>query len=289
MVSGMGIELHHLRGFLAVAEERHFTRAAKRLDVTQPTLSRNMRRLEAVLGRRLLERTTRQVTLTSDGEALYGQLSVLMPRLEAALWPEPEDEAFRVGFAWGFPSPWPQMVIARFEAETGLSVSVQRHDAKLAGVDRGYSDVAVLRGRVTVPPGMQSTTLLHERRIVAVSTRSELAEREEMRWQEIADHHLVLNEVSGTTNLDDWPADRRPDVAVVCRNFDEWLEAVAANKGLGVVPEFVGRQHVHTFVSFLEIPDAPMVPLQLVYPDHGGHPKVGRFVEMAQEALERGV
>ncbi|WP_063768303.1 LysR family transcriptional regulator [Streptomyces griseus] len=285
----MGIELHHLRGFLAVAEERHFTRAAKRMDVSQPTLSRTMRRLEDGLGRRLLERTTRQVTLTSDGEALYEQLSVLMPRLEAVLWPEEEDEAFRVGFAWGFPSPWPQVAIARFEAETGLSVSVQRHDAKLGGVDRGYADVAVLRGRVAAPPGMQSTTLLHERRIVAVSTRSELAGREEMSWQEIADHHLVLNEVSGTTNLDDWPAGRRPDVAVVCRNFDEWLEAVAANKGLGVVPEFVGRQHIHTFVSFLEIPDAPMVPLQLVYPEHGGHPKVGRFVEMAQEAVEHRV
>ncbi|MGW0413423.1 hypothetical protein ACWDZX_19365 [Streptomyces collinus] len=60
---------------------------------------------------------------------------------------------------------------------------------------------------------------------------------------------------------------------------------MAANKGLGVVPEFVGRQHIHAFVSFLEIPDAPRVPLQLVYPRHGGHPKVERFVEMAQEAV----
>lgn len=286
MVSIMGIELHHLRGFLAVAEERHFTRAAKRMDVSQPTLSRSMRRLESLLGRRLLERTTRQVTLTPDGEALYAQLSVLIPRLEAALWPEPEDEVFRVGFAWGFPSPWPQVAIARFEAETGLSVSVRRHDAKLAGVDRGHADVAVLRGRVTAPSGMRSVTLLHERRIVAVSTRSELAGREEISWTEIADHQLVLNEVSGTTNLDEWPVDRRPEVAVTCRNFDEWLEAVAANKGLGVVPEFVGRQHIHAFVSFLEIPDAPRVPLQLVYPQHGGHPKVERFVEMAREAVK---
>ncbi|MEV2253868.1 LysR family transcriptional regulator [Streptomyces sp. NPDC050147] len=284
MLLGMSIELHHLRGFLALAEDKHFTRAAKRMEVSQPTLSRNIRRLEELIGRRLLERTTRQVALTSAGEALYSQLSFLIPRLEAALRPEPQDETFRVGFAWGFPSGWPQETIARFEAETGLSVHVQRHDAKLAGVDRGDADVAVLRGRVRAP-GMQTVTLLHERRIVAVSTRSELAGREEMSWQEIADHQLVLNEVSGTTNLNEWPADRRPDVAVVCRNFDEWLEAVAANKGLGVVPEFVGRQHFHAFVSFVSIPDAPSVPLNLIYPQHGGHPQLGQFVRMARETV----
>lgn len=118
-----------------------------------------------------------------------------------------------------------------------------------------------------------------------MSTRSEPAAWEEMSWQEIADHQLVLNEVSGTTSLNEWPVDRRPDVAVVCRNFDEWLEAVAANKGLGVVPEFVGRQHFHTFVSFPTIPDAPSVPLNLVHPQHGGHPKPASFVRPAREAV----
>lgn len=284
MLLSMSIELHHLRGFLALADEKHFTRAAKRMGVSQPTLSRNIRRLEELLGRRLLERTTRHVTLTPAGESLYGRLSVLLPQLEAALRHEEDEDTFRVGFAWGFPTGWPQEVIARFEEETGVSVQVRRHDAKLAGVDRGDADIAILRGRLN-PPDMEVVTLLHERRVAAVSARSDLAERHEIKWREIADHRLVLNEVSGTTNLDDWPTERQPGVSVVCTNFDEWLEAVASNKGMGVVPEFVGRQHIHPFVSFLSIPDAPSVPLNLVYPVHGGHPLIPRFVAMAQAAV----
>ncbi|MEW2167061.1 LysR family transcriptional regulator [Streptomyces sp. NPDC007084] len=280
----MGIELHHLRGFLALADEKHFTRAAKRMNVSQPTLSRNIKRLEELLGRRLLERTTRQVHLTAEGESLYEQLRFLIPRLEAVLRPQADDETFRVGFAWGFPTGWPQEVIAGFEEATGLSVRVHRHDAKLAGVDTGDTDVAILRGRIRAPD-VEVLPLLHERRVAAVSTRSELAGREEISWQEIAELGLVINEVSGTTDLADWPVGNQPGVSVVCRNFDEWLEAVAANKGVGVVPEFVGRQHIHSFVSFLTIPDAPLVPLNLVYSRPGGHPLIPRFVAMAQGAV----
>ncbi|MER6676824.1 LysR family transcriptional regulator [Streptomyces sp. NPDC000983] len=59
-----------LRAFLAVAEELHFTRAAARLFVAQQALSRDVRRLERELGAELFVRTTRQVTLTADGERL---------------------------------------------------------------------------------------------------------------------------------------------------------------------------------------------------------------------------
>ncbi|SBT91802.1 DNA-binding transcriptional regulator, LysR family [Streptomyces sp. DI166] len=59
-----------LRAFLAVAEELHFTRAAARLYVAQQALSRDVRRLERELGAELFVRTTRQVTLTADGERL---------------------------------------------------------------------------------------------------------------------------------------------------------------------------------------------------------------------------
>ncbi|MGW0335694.1 LysR family transcriptional regulator [Streptomyces sp. NPDC003011] len=68
--TGHHLDPRLLRAFLAVAEELHFTRAAARLYVAQQALSRDVRRLERELGAELFVRTTRQVTLTADGERL---------------------------------------------------------------------------------------------------------------------------------------------------------------------------------------------------------------------------
>ncbi|WP_419404127.1 LysR family transcriptional regulator, partial [Micrococcus sp. F3Y] len=64
------MEVHHARAFLAVAEELHFGRAAHRVNLTQPALSRLVQGLERTLGAALFDRTTRKVALTPAGEAL---------------------------------------------------------------------------------------------------------------------------------------------------------------------------------------------------------------------------
>jgi DNA-binding transcriptional LysR family regulator len=66
----LGMELRHLRAFVAVAEERNFTRAAQGLHLSQQALSAQLRQLEAALGAQLLYRTTRRVEIAPAGEAL---------------------------------------------------------------------------------------------------------------------------------------------------------------------------------------------------------------------------
>src|SRR5690349_24873025 len=78
------VEVRQLRYFVAVAEELHFGRAAERLGMAQPPLSRAIRELERQLGAQLLERTTRQVTLTPVGETLLQDARIALEAVEAA-------------------------------------------------------------------------------------------------------------------------------------------------------------------------------------------------------------
>src|SRR5215510_16407812 len=78
------IELRHLRYFLAVAEEQHFTRAAGKLHVTQPTLSHQIRELEGQLNLSLFDRIGRRVKLTAAGEVLLPHARRVLRELEEA-------------------------------------------------------------------------------------------------------------------------------------------------------------------------------------------------------------
>lgn len=78
------MDLRQLRYFLALAEERHFTRAAVRLGIAQPALSQQIRRLEAEIGLALVERTTRKVVVTDAGVVLARHARALLRQAEEA-------------------------------------------------------------------------------------------------------------------------------------------------------------------------------------------------------------
>lgn len=79
------IELHHLSAFLTVAEEMNFKRAAERLHIAQPPLSRQIHRLELDLGVKLFYRTKRQIQLTEAGRAFLGEARRILSQVEQGI------------------------------------------------------------------------------------------------------------------------------------------------------------------------------------------------------------
>lgn len=91
------IENSHLKCFVVVAEELHFGRAAERLNMTQPPLSRRIQALEDALGCQLLIRTSRAVELTQAGESLYADAVRILRLLETSVASVRDVSAGRAG------------------------------------------------------------------------------------------------------------------------------------------------------------------------------------------------
>lgn len=283
----MDVELRHLRAFAAVAQHLSFTRAAEQLRVTQPALTRTIKQLEAGLDVTLLERDTRRVALTAVGTVFLEGAQEVLSALERALTSVREHVTIKLGFSWLLPDPWAQDAVAGYEEATGNRVAIIRIDDPWSSLGRGEVDFAVVRGERRPPEPIRVVRLFNETRIAAFSVRSPLAARSSFDWNEAAGWPLVVNSISGTTGPWSWRDGEGPATVIETSNLDEWLEHIAANRGIGIAPEPVMRRSIHPSVRFLPLDNAPPSPVLLAFdPTTNRRLKTG-FIEAAVAAARR--
>jgi DNA-binding transcriptional LysR family regulator len=178
------IDLRQLRYFVAVAEELNFRRAAERLHITQPPLSRQVAELEAALGAALLERTTKSVQLTPAGQAALQEFRTLLAAFDAAMERVAHTQAaprrrLRLGMVY-----WSDLAgLADFEEAatatrlvTGVDViSLASHEA-MAALKRGDLDAALVTGPQDTA-GLAHRTLGRERHAAFVPQSHPLASK----------------------------------------------------------------------------------------------------------------
>jgi DNA-binding transcriptional LysR family regulator len=194
------LDLRRLRYFLAVASERNFTRAAERLHVAQPALSRQVRQLEQELGVALLRRTTHTFALTEAGEFLLERGTALVDDADAlwrALRSFAAGEVGRAVVAYGTSAGYdtaPRLLrgIAERLPELELATRVLTVGEIVAGLTDGAVDVGLVR----CPPevaGVESRLLRHEAQGILVRRDHPLAAATSARLEDVRAHSVLLH------------------------------------------------------------------------------------------------
>jgi len=188
------MDLHHLRHFIAVAEEQHFGRAAARLGMKQPPLSQSIQRLESSLGVSLLERTSKGVHLTAAGRALLQEARTLVDGAEAAqrrvlLAASGERTRINLGYMpWSMVRAVPQ-AMRRFAAQwPGVKIKLYERSSQqqVAALRAGNLDLGIISLRNAESAGLETVVVEHSEMALAVPAGWPLAQRRQLRLAEAA-------------------------------------------------------------------------------------------------------
>jgi len=284
----MDVELRHLRAFVEVARQQSFTRAAEKLTITQPALTRTVQQLETTLRVRLFNRSSRYVELTNVGNSFLAQVERVLNELDRAVSALSEQVSIRLGFSWLMPDPWAQRTVSEFERASGSTVNIVRTDDPVQALQRHAIDVALVRGSVCPSVPVKVVHLFDEPRVaVACAAGSDVSRLDEVDWADVPRWPLVVNVVSGATGQWSWAPGEGPRDVVETTNYDEWVESVAANRGIGVAPTVGVRRINHPGVAFVPLVNAPPVPVGLAYLPHMQELLLRRFIDVAIAAVDR--
>lgn len=264
------LETRELAYFVAVAQERHFGRAAARLGIAQPPLSRAIKLLERRLGVVLLERTGRGVLLTPAGEVLFQDGRRVIEAAAAAA-----ERARRAG------QERPRLVLVlKPGIDGGLLADVltaYEHAPDALPVDlhacapteqadllrAGTGDLAFLHGRGQDLTGLDTEELVREPLVVLVARDHRLAARTEVPLAELRDQPTPL-----------WTD------SVPFGRPGELLQLVALGRMMKLAPASVRSQLRRDLVG-VPVPDAPLVPVLLAWPERHRSKALASFVQVA--------
>jgi DNA-binding transcriptional LysR family regulator len=278
------LEVRQLRYFVTVAEELHFGRAASRLGMAQPPLSRAIRDLERQLGVALLERTTRQVRLTAAGEVLLRDARTALeavtaaarrarqagrrsPRLRVALKADVDGGLL------------PQILDAYGAADAALppELVLGGFGEQAQALRDGRADVGLLLYPFD-DRGLDSEPLLTERVLAALAAADPLAARTRLILADLAGRRLPGG---SPASLGRPAGPRRAGVAPSASNLAEIFSLVETGSVVFFVPASVARRYPRPEIAYRPVSDLPDATLAVAWPQDARSPAVAAFVRAA--------
>ncbi|MFD6432589.1 LysR family transcriptional regulator [Streptomyces venezuelae] len=282
----MDVDTRLLRYFVAVAEEGSLTGAADRLFVSQPALTKQIRRLEDDLGVRLFNRSRSGMALTEAGRELASRVPALLDDWDRAVRATGlAARVLRLGFLdAGAVAAVPEAIAAFRRSRPEWRVELRQFDWSdpSAGLARGEADAAVVRLPLPGQERLLVRELFVEERGVLLPVGHPLADRESVDFRELWDEPFVSAGAETGAWKEHWLAvqerDGRPvRIGAVASRPDEWLGAVAGGC-VALAPVSAAR--------FYARPDVTFRPVRGVSPSRVGlaRPR-GRGSEAALDEL----
>ncbi|MFJ1705220.1 LysR family transcriptional regulator [Kitasatospora sp. NPDC088346] len=250
----MDIDTRLLRYFVAVCEEGRLTGAAARLFVSQPTLTKQIRQLEAQLGTALFERSREGMTPTPAGRALAERAQSLLSGWEEALRATRQaatqaEGTLRVGFEGSTINVVDRATVEDFARRMpGWQVQMRQNNwfDPTSGLASGEIDLALWHAPASVSTAYNCAELGVEDRWAVLPAGHRLADRALLDVAELLDEDFVAIPLEAGHWRDYWLAaeergGRPARIGAVAHNADEWLTAVACGQGIGFAPETMSR------------------------------------------------
>jgi DNA-binding transcriptional LysR family regulator len=292
------IQHRHLRFFVAVAEELHFTRAATRLRVAQPHLSLEIRRLEEELGVPLLARDRRRVQLTAAGQAFLDHARLVLAGTVSAVRAAQrahrgETGCVRVGFVTsaGFGVVLPDAV-RRFRTERpDVEIVLNEHnsDVQVELIANGHLDVGLLHPPLKPEIGLQTKTVLTEPLVAALPENHQLARHSRIELGALASEPWVLFSRAIASRLFDEimtacaDAGFSPRVVQQGLKLSTILSLVGAGLGVSLVPMSLARAGLRRVVYVPLAQSEPALPLALMWRRDDANPLLAPFMEVLRQ------